>query len=489
MLRKLLTVLAIAVIVVIAIVITRTVLFVPQLHSPETSKSYAINEQSVVRHMSEAITYPTVSFGGKENTPREPFENFIAWLAEAYPLVHSQLTTERIGQYSLLYQWKGSASGRKPVLLTAHYDVVPVPRSSRDQWQHTPFGGEVEDGSVWGRGALDDKSAVIAIMEALTLLLSSGHEPQRDIYVAFGHDEEVGGTEGAGRIVSELIERGVGFEWSLDEGSFVLDGIVPGLDAPLASINLSEKGYLTVRIVAKSAGGHASMPPRDVAIYMLAEALNDLHDSPFAAHLDSGPSAEMYAEIALHMPFSRRMLFANKWLFGPLLEQALTKSPVGGAMLRTTIAPTMLQAGIKDNVLAPEAMATVNLRIHPQDNIEDVVASLRRTIERDGVTLSITTEAPPSPVSSDSSAGFTALATVTRKIFGDVVVAPGLTIAGTDSKHYQAVSEDSYRFNPMIIDSEDLATFHSINERISIDNLIKATSFYAALIEEISQPD
>ena len=484
MIRKLLKVLFLSVAFIAVVVVIKTMLFVPPTLEPQQAVSYKIDEQSIVRHMSEAITIPTVSHGDNDNTPREPFEDFITWLAETYPLVHSQLSTEQIAQYSLLYKWQGSGGGGKPILLTAHYDVVPVPQSSRDQWQHEPFGGEVEDGAVWGRGALDDKSAVIAIMEAVTLLLESGQQPQQDVYIAIGHDEEVGGYEGAAGIVAELKQRGIQFEWSLDEGSFVLDGIIPGLEVPLAGINLAEKGFLTIEIIARSEGGHSSMPPHDMAIYMLTDVLNDLHETPFALHMDSGPSIDMYLAIARYMPFKKRMVFANRWLFDPLLENALTQNPIAGAMLRTTIAPTMLQAGIKANILAPEARATVNLRIHPQDDVDEVVASLRNTIERDGVTIDILNKAPASPISRAGSAGFVRLASVARKTFGNVIVAPGLTIAGTDSKHYGEVSDDSYRFNPMVIDSDDLATFHGVNERISIDNLVKATSFYATLIME-----
>ena len=487
MLRKLFALFFLTIVVVTAVVVTRTLLFVPELVAPQKPELYVIDEKSVARHMSEAITFPTVSFGNDTPTPREPFENFIAWLAQTYPMVHSRLSAERIGQYSLLYHWQGTGTTRKPILLTAHYDVVPVPQASLDQWLHSPFSGEIEEGAVWGRGALDDKSAVISIMEALTLLLRNDFEPQQDIYIAFGHDEELGGNEGAASIVSELKQRGIQFEWSLDEGSFVLDGIIPGLDSPLAGINLSEKGFLTIKITAKSAGGHSSMPPDDMAIYTLAQVLNDLQNFSFDKHLDSGPSAEMYLEIARYLPFTKRMLFANQWLFRPLLEKALTASPVGSAMLRTTIAPTMLQAGIKENVLAPEAGATVNLRIHPQDDVNDVIARLKQIIERDGVTLDVLNAAPASAISSSKRAGFATLSNVTRMTFGEVVVAPGLTIAGTDSKHYESVSDDSYRFNPMLINSADLATFHGVNERISIDNLVKATSFYAALIVESNQ--
>ncbi len=277
------------------------------------------------------------------------------------------------------------------------------------------------------------------------------------------------------------------FAWSLDEGSFVLDGIIPGLEMPLASVNVSEKGYLTIEIIAKSQGGHSSMPPRDMAIYTLAEVLGDLHDSPFETYLESGPSAEMYTEVARYMPFAKRMLFANRWLFGPLLESILTANPTGAAMLRTTIAPTMLRAGIKENVLAPEATATVNLRIHPQDQVDDVVARLKQIIERDGVTVQVIGDAPPSPISSAETAGFRAITEATREIFGEVVTAPGLTIAATDSKHYQEISDNSYRYIPMVVTTDDIAAFHGVNERISIDNLVKATSFYAALIRKANE--
>ncbi len=483
MLRKLLGLLFIAIVAIAAIVVIRTLLFVPQEQPPQESVSYPLDEAGIVRHMAGAITFPTISTGNETDTPREPFENFIAWLAETYPLVHSRLSVERIGTYSLLYRWQGDGTGGKPILLTAHYDVVPVPQSSRDQWLYPPFAGEVNDGAVWGRGALDDKSAVIAIMEALTLLLNNGFEPQRDVYIAFGHDEEVGGANGAGRIVEVLKQRNIRFAWSLDEGSFVLDGIIPGLDLPLAAINVTEKGFLTIDIIARSVGGHSSIPPQDMAVYTLAEVLNDLHEAPFELHMDAGPSMEMYLQIARYMPFTQRMVFANRWLFGPLLKGALGKNPIAAAMLHTTIAPTMLRAGIKENVLPPEARATVNLRIHPQDSMDAVIARLKRVIERDGVTVEILNKAPASPISSADSAGFANLAMVSRKVFGQVVVAPGLTVAGTDSKHYEEVADDSYRFNPMMIDAEDLKTFHGVNERISVKNLLSATTFYAALIE------
>ncbi len=482
MIRSLMKTLLALLVVVIAVVVVRTMSFVPAEKEEVKLVDHTLDLQSISQHMAEAIRYKTISFGEGLDTPREPFEGFIGWLAETYPQVHDKLSMERLGDYSLLYKWQGSSSGKKPIMLTGHYDVVPVPQATRDQWEHAPFSGDIDNTHVWGRGALDDKSAVIAMMEAVTLLLEQSFTPQRDIYIAFGHDEEVGGDEGAARIVDYFKQKNIQLAWTLDEGSFVLDGIVPGLDEPMASINLSEKGYLTIEIIAKSNGGHASMPPENIAIYSLVDALTDLHNSPFQTYLDSGPSAKMYAEVALHLPFVKRMLFANKWMFGSLLKSVLVKSPAGAAMLRTTIAPTMLRAGIKENVLAPEAIATINLRIHPQDDVDDVVAQLRQVVERDGVSVKVLRKVAASPVSSDTSEGFLSLVDATKASYGSIIIAPGLTIAATDSKHYQEVADDSYRFNPMMVDSQGLTTFHGVNERISIENLQKATGFYMTLI-------
>ena len=328
---------------------------------------------------------------------------------------------------------------------------------------------------------MDDKSAVIAMMESAEALLSRGFQPQRTIYFSFGHDEEVSGLSGAGEIVKHLKKSGVQFAWSLDEGSFVMEGLLP-VDKPVAMINVAEKGYVSIDIVATGAGGHSSMPPEKTAVGKLAEAIVKIQESPFSGGL-SGISGEMMDQLGPYLPFSQRILMSNRWLFGSIVERGLSSSPAMNASMRTTIAPTMLSASPKENVLPIEARATINLRLHPRDTPESVEQHINNVLEGfDDVTVKVLHGNNASPVASSTSAGFQSLAASVRAVFGDVIIVPGITVAATDSRHYVSVSDNAYRFNPMQVGTEDIAGFHGTNERVSVENLGKAVQFYQSVI-------
>ena len=298
------------------------------------------------RDLSHAVQFKTVS----DDLTRPDFPAFLAFLEETYPAVHDKLDRIVLDPNTPLYKWTGTDDGLKPVLLAAHYDVVPIPPGSLQHWDYPPFAGEVVDGFVWGRGTLDNKGALIAIMTAAEHLITSGFTPKRTIYFSFGGDEEIGG-QGALAVSQYLIENDVQLAWALDEGSFVLDKIIPGLDVPVASINLSEKGYLTLKLVATSPGGHSSMPPRVTAVGRIARAVSRLQDAPMPGGL-TGLSEAFFDALGRYFSIEKRALFANRWLFKPVLESVLSGAPSTDAMLRTTTAPTMLSGSSKENVLA-----------------------------------------------------------------------------------------------------------------------------------------
>lgn len=441
-----------------------------------------LDEEAMARRLGEAIRIRTVSPGPPAVRDPAPFEEFLAWVEGAYPLVHASLKREVVGGLSLLYTWPGSDPSASPILLTAHHDVVPVNPGSEEDWSHAPFGGEIDGGYVWGRGALDDKSGVITLLEAVTLLLEEGFAPKRTVYLAFGHDEEIGGVEGAGAITKRLRDRGVKLAWSLDEGSFVLDGMYPGVDVPVASINVAEKGYLTLDLVARGQGGHSSIPPPETAVGTLARAILRVQESPLPGGIDGVTAASVDA-LAPHMPFYARVLFANRWLFGPLIEQILGTAGPANAVLRTTTAPTMLEGSVKENVLPTEAVGTVNFRLHPRDDLEGVVMHVEEAIDDDRVEVRVRRAGnPASEVSRTGAAGFRAIADAVGDVYGPVAVIPGLTVGGTDSRHYGQIAEDAYRFTPMRVTPEDVAGFHGTNERISIENLAQGTRVYVQLL-------
>ena len=443
----------------------------------------ALDTTAVAQRLGAAIRARTVSHDGGEGFEDAAFEELNALLEASYPRCFAQLTVDRVDRFGLLFTWTGRDPLLPGALFAAHTDVVPVEPGSEDRWLQPPFSGAVFDGHVWGRGAIDDKAAVIGLLEAAEARLAAGWAPTRTLYLAFGHDEEVSGRRGAVQIAALLESRGVALEFVLDEGLVITDGIVPGLAAPAALIGLSEKGYLSLDLVASGAGGHSSMPPRETAVGILSGALARLGADPFPVSLE-GPVGGMFAALGPEMGFVNRLAFANLWLLKPVVVGKLEAKPSTDATLRTTTAPTMLSASPKENVLASEARAVVNFRIHPSDSIESVIARVRSVIgdERVQVVARDSFNSEPSPVASTDSRAWTVLATSIREVAPEVVVAPGLVLGATDGRHYAPLAQDVYRFAPAWLRSEDTARIHGTNERISVENLGLYVRFYDRLI-------
>ena len=480
--KKILMVAVGIVVLLTGVIVVRTMLHQPEALEAVERQTIALDEDVIAQHLGEAIRFRTVSHQRAEDFEAEVFEAFIDWVKYTYPEVNEAMELVRLGGYTMLYRWDGTDASLQPILLTGHYDVVPVIPGSEDQWEHLPFGGEIADGIVWGRGSLDDKSGVIAQLEAATHLLKTGFTPKRTVYFSFGHDEEVGGGEGAANVAKYLKDQGVQLAWSLDEGSFLGDGMMPGVEPLMATINVAEKGSVTLNIVAKSAGGHSSTPPQQTAVGILAEAITALEKNPVPGGL-SGLSEQMFDTASRYMPFSSRMFFANRWLFGGLIEDRLSEVPFGNAMLRTTTAPTMLSGSVKVNVLPIEAVATVNFRIHPRDTVESVVEHVKSVVENENVEVRLPGSGrAASAVSNWESAGYGVVERAIREIYGEVVVTPGILVAGSDTRHYGKVADDAYRFNPMVVSRDDLTGFHGTNEKIGVANLAQGTRTYVRIV-------
>jgi carboxypeptidase PM20D1 len=240
--------------------------------------------------LAQALRFATISHEDPAQVDRAPFRELHRFLEESFPQVHHSLKREVIEEYSLLYTWQGTDASLAPALFAGHIDVVPVESGTETEWQYPPFEGCVEEGYIWGRGALDDKVAVLGLLEAAEALLARGFQPHRTIYLAFGHDEEVGGTYGAKRIAALLQQRGVRLEFALDEGLAVTEGIIPKVSKPVAMVGIAEKGYLCLELSAESRGGHSSMPPSETAIGILSAAITRLERHPMPPRRDSRPS-------------------------------------------------------------------------------------------------------------------------------------------------------------------------------------------------------
>jgi carboxypeptidase PM20D1 len=419
------------------------------------------------------------------------FDRLRQFLEAEFRTVYAQLEREVVGGGTLLFRWRGADPAAEPILLMSHLDVVPVEPGSEGRWTYPPYEGRIADGFIWGRGSLDVKSGALGLLEAAERLLEGGFRPRGDVYFALGHDEETGGGQGNQKAAELLRGRGVHFSFVLDEGGGLTEGIIDGIDGPVAFVGLAEKGYATVRLTATTEGGHSSMPPPHTAVGIASAVIARLESDPFPARID-GATAAMLDFLGPEMAWPLRTALANRWLTGRLIARRFAGKPSLNALIRTTTAATVVRGGETANVLPTRAEAVVNTRILPGDTsaaVLDRIKAVARGLGFGDETIVCDLEgrvSEPSRVSSVDSAGFRTLQRTIAEVYPGAIVAPGLTMAATDSQYYAPIASDVYRFLPLRLKSEDLARFHGVDERIGIDTYEKLIGFLARLIENLS---
>lgn len=476
--------LTLAILVIAAVLVVNTLRVQPQVRVAGGAALPTVDADAAAQRLAGAVRIPTISTA--QGSDAKALTDFAAYLQTSFPRLHTSLTREVVNGHSLLYTWKGRDERAAPVLLLAHMDVVPVEPGTEARWSRTPFGGEIADGYVWGRGTLDDKGSLMAICEAIELLLAQGYTPPRTVLLAFGHDEEIGGQQGALKIAALLQSRGVRAEWSLDEGGFVTQGLVNGVQAPVATLMTAEKGYASFTLAARDEGGHSSRPPKQTAIGRLARAVARVQDHPLPARLAS-PTTDMLDAIAPELPFAQRLGVVNRWLLGPVVRRSMEASPTSSALVRTTTAPTMFNAGIKDNVLPSEAKAVINFRLLPGDTLAGVEAHIRKAVDDDGIEIAPydNFNSEPSPVSPAGSPAFARIARTIQEVYPQALVAPGLVVGATDNRHYGAVRELRYNFAPFPLAQQDVPRFHGTDERLAVADYARGVQFYARLLQTL----
>jgi len=481
--KRILRWLLVALVLLLIVLLVNTLRFTSkQLADVPPAPAITVGD-SAINRLSKALQLRTVSFADYSLTDTTQFDAFLAFLQQSYPLIHSRLKHETVNRYGLLYEWKGRNPALKPALLMGHYDVVPVIQGTQRMWKRPPFGGLVEGGYIYGRGTLDDKSNVLAQLEAVEWLLKMDFQPQRTLLLAFGQDEETTGHRGAQAMVNLLAQRKVTPEYVIDEGGIVkIDGI-PGIKQPVALIGIGEKGYTSLELTAVGKGGHSSMPPPQTSIGVVAEAIDRLEKNPFPARFEAGVN-QLFDYAGPEMPFGQRIVFANRWLFAPIIKQIMAKANSSNATLRTTTAPTLFNAGVKDNVLPIDATATVNFRILPGETINSVTERVKKVIDNDQIRVKVINNfiGNPPPISSASTPGFGIIHRTIKSVFPDAIVAPYLVLGATDSRFYTRICPNVYRFSPIRMNDEDTQRLHGTNERISTKDYQNMIRFYVALV-------
>lgn len=473
------SVVLIAILVLIAIVIIRTVTFKSKQLTVKEKISYPIEVDKAAGRLGDAIRFKTVSNADRSLVDYSTFRGLHEFLQKSFPLVHSNLEKKVINEYGLLFTWKGGDTGKKPVLLMAHQDVVPA---TNENWKYPPFSGAIEEGYIWGRGTLDDKGSLLAIMEALEFLLKAGYQPSRPIYLAFGFDEEVGGGEGADKIAEYLKSQGLEFEYILDEGQVAVKGVMAGISDWIALVGIAEKGYISLELSTEQKGGHAASPPPQTTVGILSAAIVKLQDNPFPLRLTKATTG-LFEYLGPEMRFPMKMVYANMWLFGSLIKKNMSATATA-ASLRTTTAPTMFSGSPQDNVLPMRASAVINFRILQGDSIQSVIDRVTKLIADPRVKISPLghDNTDPSPVSPLDGRAYGIIDRTIREVMGDALVTPTLVQGKTDSIHYRGLTESCYRFLPERVPGMELSSLHGFNERISVNNYAEMINFYIRLL-------
>ncbi|CAE7861489.1 unnamed protein product, partial [Symbiodinium sp. KB8] len=430
----------------------------------ETTAKFMQYRLDIAQRLSEAIKCKTISYDrhGDQSTDYNELKKLRALIEKSYPLVNSRLEKRIINDYSIVYIWRGTDSSLLPALVSpamfcAHMDVVPTP--DLHKWEKDPFAGEIVDEVIWGRGAIDDKQSVMGLLEVLEAALKEGWQPKRTVYLALGHDEEISGHDGAQQIAKAFAEENIQFEFCLDEGLFLLDGIFPGISSgPVAAVCVAEKGYSVVKLSTDMETGHSSSPPSESALGVLAAAVSNLEKQPLAPTM-TPQSAAMFSTLAPHMSWPLRLLAANinRGPIGWLVAKSMARNSRTATTVRTTTAVTVFRSGSKVNVVPGSAEAYVNHRILPNQTVNEILELDRTIVQDDRVKLEVIDSLEASPISSIHSVGYKAIATAVRSIWPNAVVAPSLMVGNTDTRHYLKLCKDVYRFCPTYMRPNDVA--------------------------------
>ncbi|MCK5672810.1 MAG: M20/M25/M40 family metallo-hydrolase [Spirochaetales bacterium] len=478
-------ILPILLILLIGVLVFRTIALrgIVQTDKKETFNILPVSE-SAINNLSKFIQLETVTYNDFSQIDMVEHRKVEGFFKENFPLCSKTLNLKKINDFAYIFQWEGKDKSKKPVLFMAHFDVVPV---QDEGWDYPPFCGTVKDGHILGRGTLDTKNSLIGILESAEKLISEGFIPESTIYFAFGGDEEVTGLQGAVKIVEYFKSQNINFDWVLDEGSIIAKNMLSMTDKPLALIGIAEKGFANVRLIAHGEPGHASMPPEHTAAGLIGRAVYRLENNPFPLRLTK-TVREFLKSLIPHVSFSLALVFSNLWLFSPVVIFIFKKNPKTAAMVRTTQAVTILKGSKKDNILPDTAEAIVNVRILPGEKKSDVIKRMKSVVKDSQVTVELLNENDASnPVSESSSTsdGYLKIKDTVNKIYPEGIVSPFLVTVATDSRHYKDITNNIYRFFPMVLTSDDIKKIHGFNESISIENYTLIINFFTELMKTI----
>ena len=440
--------------------------YVPEKKESSPFEDERVDVERYTKNLSDAIKIKTISNIDVSKVDWSAFEELHKLFEERYPLLHKTLSVETVGKASLMYKWEGKNPELEPIALLGHQDVVPVSESTEGDWEHDPFGGEIADGYLWGRGAIDMKNHVIGVLESVETLIEDGFEPDR---------------------MAKLLEsRGVRLDSVLDEGGAILPVKVKGIiNKNLAGIGIAEKGYCDFEVSIPAKGGHSSAPPNHTALGELADVIKDIEGHQFKSEITSIVDG-ILERVGRNTSFLARNILCNTKALKPLIKVIMKNIPAAASFVRTTTAVTMAQGSPAANVLPQKAAVTVNFRIMPGMKIADIEKHLHKVIRNKNAEIKLLGGNEPSNISPTDSRAFKAIEDICYRMNNDNVVAPYLVMGGTDARNYQDICDNIYRYSPFLMDTKLLLTTHGTNERIETASFKDGIAFFKRYIKTLA---
>lgn len=463
----------------VAVLLLRAACFRPRPQKPLENAPVEFDKDAAVTALQKLVQCKTISYNDPAMEDDAEFKKLISLMPSLYPRVFDVCSFQELPDRALLLRWPGK-SGDAPAVMMAHYDVVPV---NEESWEKPPFSGIIEDGVLWGRGTLDTKVTFNGILSAAEALISQGFVPEHDIYFAFSGGEEVNGM-GAVNIVNYFKEHGIQPALVVDEGGAVVENVFPGVKAPCGLIGIAEKGMMNVRYSATSNGGHASAPPVKTPITTLANACRNVIRHPFKMHITK-PAREMFDTLGRHSGFGLKIIFANLWLFEPVLDLICRLS--GGelnALVRTTTAFTMMEGSNARNVIPAQANLVSNMRLNPADTVAGAKAHLEKAVNDPAVEITVLESFEPSPISETGCESWDKVATSVAQTWPGCIVSPYLMVQCADARHYRDLSNHVYRFSAIDMTADERKSIHGNNEKIRLESIAKAVEFFIRLMKQ-----
>lgn len=406
---------------------------------------------------------------------KSKFYDFHKVLEDTFPKVFSTCEVENFDG-SLLIKWKGESSNN-PVVLMNHHDVV----EASGDWKYSPFSGDVAEGKLWGRGALDTKGGLYCMLQACEEMIEQGYVPKQDVYFESACTEETDGT-GCENIVKILKDRGIRFSLALDEGGMIMYDPIGGADGTFAMVGVGEKCYADVKFVAKCNGGHASTPDKNTPLVRLGKFMSAVDKgSVFDVEL-SPVVAEMLKRMAPTMKAPLDKLLAEPSKIKSLLKIVLPNlSSAAGAMLKTTIAFTMAGGSDSTNVIPQEAWIIGNMRFSHHQGAKDSLAEITKLAKKYDIDVVVQDMGVESHISSYESKAFKLIEQAVNDNFENVITAPYVTNTASDCRFMSQICDNCLRFTPFVISEEQLESIHGLNENIDVACLEPAVDFYKYL--------